>query len=174
VLKFNSCECKLHSLLHSWVPKSHSACRNHSCACWNQIGRPLSRIVVPLVYFFIFVFVRVEITVVNVSCACWNHSRKCHNYIWEITLCIWKSHSACINHTLRVEITVVSQLHCTLAIACSNYTQRVEISLCVYKSHSCVLKSHYAFRNYTCTCEHHTMRVNITLCRDSRNYICAR
>jgi hypothetical protein len=38
---------------------------------------------------------------------------------------------------------------------------RVEITLCIYKSHSCVLKSHFAFRSYTCTCVHHSMRVNI-------------
>jgi hypothetical protein len=49
---------------------------------------------------------------------------------------VWKLHSACINHTLRVEIT-----------------------LCVYKSHS-------AFENcslhYTRACVHHSMRMKIT------------
>jgi hypothetical protein len=45
---------------------------------------------------------------------------------------------------------------------CGNYTLRVEIPLYVFKSHSCVLKSHFAFRNYTRVCVHHSVRVNIT------------
>jgi hypothetical protein len=71
------------------------------------------------------------------------------------SVCVWKIHSACRNNTLHVETAV-----------------------CIYKSHSCVLKSHFAFRNYTraecgintyeChnhthTCQHHTVRVEITL-----------
>jgi hypothetical protein len=59
----------------------------------------------------------------------------------EITLCVWQSHSACRNHTKRVEITPY-----------------------VNKSHSCVLKSHFAFHYYTRACDYHTMHVNITLC----------
>jgi hypothetical protein len=57
----------------------------------------------------------------------------------EITLCVLKSHSACGNYTLRIEFT-----------------------LYVDKSHSCVLKSHFSFRNYTRACVHHSMRMNIT------------
>jgi hypothetical protein len=45
--------------------------------------------------------------------------------------------------------------------ACRNCTLRVKSALYVYKSYSCVLKSHFAFRNYTRTCVHHSMRVNI-------------
>jgi hypothetical protein len=40
---------------------------------------------------------------------------------------------------------------------------RDNIALCVYKLHSCGFKAHFAFKNYTRACEHHTMRVNITL-----------
>jgi hypothetical protein len=40
-------------------------------------------------------------------------------------------------------------------IEINNHTLRVEITLCVWKSH-------FAFRNYTRTCVHHSMRVNIT------------
>jgi hypothetical protein len=52
---------------------------------------------------------------------------------------------------LRVEIT-----HCMQKAqsACKNRTLRVKIRICVYKSHSCVLKSHF---------DHHTMLVLITL-----------
>jgi hypothetical protein len=53
--------------------------------------------------------------------------------------CVWKLHSAWINHTLRVKTTI-----------------------CVNKSHSCVLKSHFTFGNYSRACVYHSMRVNIT------------
>jgi hypothetical protein len=38
--------------------------------------------------------------------------------------------------------------------ACGNHTLRVEITPYVNKSHSCVLKSHFAFRNYNRACVH--------------------
>jgi hypothetical protein len=79
------------------VSTSHSACRNHSCACWNHIFQ-------------------------------------CRNHI-----------CACLNLT-----------------AFGNHTLRVVITLYVNKSHSCVLKSHFAHRNYTRACVHHSIRVNIT------------
>jgi hypothetical protein len=61
----------------------------------------------------------------------------------------------------------VSKLHIVweLHSACRNLTMHVEIALCVYKLHlKCVLKSHFAFRNYTMrvnndtrTCCNHTL-----------------
>jgi hypothetical protein len=57
-----------------------------------QIGRPLSRIVMPLVCFFL----RVKITVVSVVIT---FVRFKITLRVEITLCVYKSHYACRNHT---------------------------------------------------------------------------
>jgi hypothetical protein len=59
-----------------------------------------------------------------------------------------------------------------LHFTCRNDTMRVEIALCIYKSHSCVLKSHFLCRNYTRACVHHTMSVKITLCVWTSHYAC--
>jgi heme/copper-type cytochrome/quinol oxidase subunit 2 len=73
----------------------------------------------------------------------------------ENTLCVWKLHSACRNHThtyqnhtlVHVQITVVSVVITFVRV---KITFRVEIKLCVYKSHF--------------ACENRTLRVKITLC----------
>jgi hypothetical protein len=87
------------------VWKSHSAYKNHTRACWNYTL--LSDITVVRVFIthksdfytqsvvltrmnVIINFVSVIITLIRVN----------------ITLCVLKSHSACRNHTLRVEITL--------------------------------------------------------------------
>jgi hypothetical protein len=83
----------------------------------------------------------------------------------EVTLCVWKLRS-CVNHTLRVEITLLRKSHS----ACINHTLRVVIALVHIKITLirvkitlvrdnitlCVWKLHYACGNYT-------MRVEITL-----------
>jgi hypothetical protein len=81
----------------------------------------------------------------------WNNSRECRNFIYacqndtacknltlhvKITLCVWKSHSVCINHTrtscnhtLRSEITLVLGTIIlfvwTLHYVCWNHTRAV-------------------------------------------------
>jgi hypothetical protein len=60
-----------------------------------------------------------------------------------------KSHSAGGNCTLRVEITLV-RVEITL-VSCENWTLSVEITL--FRAEITAIK------NYTRTCEHHTMRV---------------
>jgi hypothetical protein len=45
-------------------------------------------------------------------------------------------------------------------------TLRVEIALYVYKSHTCVLQSHFAFKNYTHAGVYHTMRVKHHIVRE--------
>jgi hypothetical protein len=51
---------------------------------------------------------------------------------------VWKSHSACINHTVRVEITLVRVEITVESIAftfeCVKIIMSVEATLCVYKS----------------------------------------
>jgi hypothetical protein len=142
------------------VSKSNSSCINHSCACWN-LSRECHN----------------HILACQNHIACGKHIRrvlitlgmyKSHSYVWlshyghvKIALCVHKSHSACINHALRVKITLVRFKITVLSVVGTfvrvKSTLQVEITLCVYNSHSCVWTSHYEF-------EHHNMRVNITLC----------
>jgi hypothetical protein len=49
------------------------------------------------------------------------------------------------------------------SLCVKNITQRVEITLFRVEIILCVLKSHFAFRNYTRAYEHHNMRVIKTL-----------
>jgi hypothetical protein len=65
----------------------------------------------------------------------------------EITLGVWKSHSACLNHTRACW---------NHTPACCNHTRRVKITLCVLKSHSCVLKSHSVVLKSHSACKNHT------------------
>jgi hypothetical protein len=128
-----------------FVLKSHASlcvCKSHS---WVSLSHS---------YCVEFTLVSVVITFVHV----------------KITLCIWKSDSACINKTQCV--SWVSQLNLCVSkshSACRNLTMRVEIALCVWISHSacgnrnkciyitlCVWSSHYA-------CDHPTMRMIIPL-----------
>jgi hypothetical protein len=64
----------------------------------------------------------------------------------EIPLCIWKSHSGCINHALSVVITLVRVEITVVSVAITfvrvKITQRMATTLGVYKSH--------------CACENHT------------------
>jgi hypothetical protein len=70
----------------------------------------------------------------------------------------------CLNHTLWVEVTLVrikiTVVSVVITFARFKITLRVEITLSVWKSHSacenrnlrahsCVLRSHFTFRNYT-------------------------
>jgi hypothetical protein len=136
------------------VSKSHSACRNHSCAYWNYSCECRSYI-----------------------CACQNHT-ECGNYTLrvEITLCIWKSHSTYINHTMhveitlfRVEITVVSVeitfLRVKISLRVATHSECVKISLCVWKSHSACI-------NHSRACWNHTLRLEIILCMWTSQYAC--
>jgi hypothetical protein len=99
----------------------------------------------------------------------------------NITLCVWTSDYACEHHTISVVFWkfVAIKLLTFFSLILGgprgggNYPHypspswiraclRVEIifcvriALCINKSHSCVLKSNIAFRNYTCACVHHT------------------
>jgi hypothetical protein len=84
-----------------------------------------------------------------------------------VSVLVWHLHSACRNHTLRVEITVLSVVITFLRV---KITLRLEITLYVKKLHHVfrhhtlrvaitlyVKKLHHVFR-------HHTLRVAITLC----------
>jgi hypothetical protein len=68
---------------------------------------------------------------------------------------VWKSHSACINHSLHVEITLVRIEIIVVSIVGTvvrvKITLRVEIALCVNKSHSAYIN--------------HTQRVEISVLR---------
>jgi hypothetical protein len=64
----------------------------------------------------------------------------------ELTIYRKKLYSACIVHTLRVEITLVRVEITVVSVAITfvlvKITLRVEITLCVYKSHSaCVSRN---------------------------------
>jgi hypothetical protein len=105
------------------------------------------------------------------SCKCRNHICAYQNHtafgsftpLVETTLCVWQLHSACRNHTQREEISP-SEINHTRA--CVHHSMsvnitfvsviitliRVNIALCVYKTHSCVLISPFAFQNYTRAC----------------------
>jgi hypothetical protein len=65
-------------------------------------------------------------------------------------LCVRKSHFACENRTLRVEITI-ERVEITLE-RLEIILERVKITICVLKSHSYVLKSHSAcvLKNWAC------------------------
>jgi hypothetical protein len=75
---------------------------------------------------------------------------------------------ACVHHNIRVNITQENITFVSVIIT----VIRVNIALCVYKSHSCVLISHFAFQNYTCACDYHIMRVNISVCMWKSHYAC--
>jgi hypothetical protein len=108
------------------------ACRNHTHTCQNntlRVNINLVRVEITVVSVVI-TFLRFNITL-RVKITCLNQTMRV-----EITLCVWKLHSVCRWHTLRVDVT-----------------------LYVYISHSCVLKSHIAFRNYTRACVHHSMYI---------------
>jgi hypothetical protein len=59
-----------------------------------------------------------------------------HAYVSKLLSCEEKPHSACKNHTLRIEINRV-RVEITL-VRVEITLVRVEISLCVYESHSYV------------------------------------
>jgi hypothetical protein len=92
----------------------------------------------------------------------------------ETTFCVWKSHSACINDTLHVEITLV-RIDITVVSVVRTFvrvkiTLHVEILLCVYISHSmcrnrsCVYLNHSRkCRKHICVCQNHTACGNYTL-----------
>jgi hypothetical protein len=119
--------------------KSHFACRNPAFSC-NSHTRACEnhslRVSITLVHAEI-TLVLVRITLLRV----------------ETTLCmkkfylfLWKSHSACINHTQCV-------LH---------------LHLCVFESHLCVSKSHSVRRNPTRLGNNQTLHVEITLHMQNR------
>jgi hypothetical protein len=119
----------------------------------------------------------------NYICACQSHTA-IGNYSLrvEITFCVWQSLSAfknysraCVHHSIRVNIThksnfykqsvVLTRMSVIITFVSVIITLiRGNIALCVYKSHSCVLISHFAFQKYTLACDHHIIRVTITLC----------
>jgi hypothetical protein len=157
-------------------------------------------VVITLVRLNIKLRVKITLCVLKSHSACGNYTLRV-----EITLFVWKlrsettlvrmnithsdfyTHSViltrmsvnthtCQHHTLRVEITLV-RIEITVVSVVITYvrvkiTLRMEITLYVYESHSCLLKSHFLFRNYTCACVHHTMHacknntlhVEITFC----------
>jgi hypothetical protein len=85
---------------------------------------------------------------------CQNHFCECHNHTHR-----FQYHTLRVEITLvRFEITVVSVVTTFLRVKITLHlviTLRVEIT-------RCVRKSHFAFRNFTRTCVHYSMRVNIT------------
>jgi hypothetical protein len=127
----------------------------------------LERVVIVLVSVII-TLIRVKTTLVymEIILCVWNHAE-------------WKSHSACRNRTVRVEIALCvlkshsyvlkshschSKSHCVWKNMCKNNTRscwnstfRSEITLVRVTITLCMWTSPYA-------CEHHTMRLNITLC----------
>jgi hypothetical protein len=78
----------------------------------------------------------------------------------EITLCVYKLHSACVNHTRACRnhtgkcqnYSRVCRKHTQRVksdFACGNCTLHVETNIGVLKSHSCVFKLHSACINET-------------------------
>jgi hypothetical protein len=136
------------------VSKSHSACRNYSCACWIHSRECC-----------------------NYICAFQDHTA-CGNYTMrvEITLCVWKLHSACKNHNLRVEIAfyVYKSHSCVLkshfafrnfTLTCVHHNMRVNIT---HKSHFYTQSIIITFVSVIIT----LIRVNITLCvLKSQSYV---
>jgi hypothetical protein len=89
------------------------ACRNHTHTCQNPT-------------------LRIEFTIVRVEST--DKSAAITFVRVKITLCIWKSHSACINHTRA----------CCIHTFCSKITLKIEHHTCVCRiSHLCVLKSQF-------------------------------
>jgi hypothetical protein len=145
VSKLLSCVWKPHFAYHTLrVEIVLWECRNQSCACGNHTR-----------------------VCCNHICACRHHTRKCHNHthscqnptlLLEITLMrveitrVKKLDPACINHTQRVVITLVSviQTH-----TCQNHSRVSENHILSVKSHS-VWKSFSACRNLSCACWNYT------------------
>jgi hypothetical protein len=148
--------------LHSCVCSSQNACENHTKEWFLHAGCGSD------------------------TYKCHNHFRECHSHSYVSTshCACWNRTRACRNQTLCSEITLVRVLNITHKI--DFYTQsvvltrmkviitliRVKIAPCVFKSHSCMLKSYFTFPNYTRACDHNTMRVNITLCVWTSHYAC--
>jgi hypothetical protein len=143
--------CRYYTLnCHNHTRESHNythLCRNHTLRVEITLVR-VEITVVSVVFTFVRakITLRVEITlcvlcVYKSHSACWNHSRECRNYI-----------CACKNLTMRAEIAI-----CVY----KSHSYVLKLHSCVLKSHSCVLKSHFAFRNFTRTCDHHNIHVNI-------------
>jgi hypothetical protein len=135
----------------------------------------------------VITFVSVMITLIRLNITlCVYKSLLCvlkSQYVWklhsawrnltmhvEITHYVYKSPfafrnytRACVHHSTHENITFVSVIITLIRVNITlirvNITLVcVDITLCVPKLHSCAWLSHHA-------CEHHTMRVNITLCR---------
>jgi hypothetical protein len=88
-------------------------------------------------------------------------------HVSKLHSCVWESHSASGNCTLRVEITLL-RVEITLCVwkldsACRNHTLRVKShSSCINYSRECHIYTNTC-QNYTRVCGNHTLRVEIAL-----------
>jgi hypothetical protein len=148
--------------LHVWVLKSHTGCQTHTHDMnWKSHACGIAACQNPIqIFWWSYVNFSFKITRIVLkfnSCVYHNHIHTCQNHTLHVEI-----------NLVRVEITVLSVI---ITFVLAKISLRLEITLCVYKSHSCVFKSLFAYRNYTRASEHHILRseiallhVNITLC----------
>jgi hypothetical protein len=92
------CNFWTHSVISTYVPTSHSACRNHSCVCWNYSRKCRNHICA------LKITLREEITLIWV----YKSSRVniTHYACEHHTVCVSTLQYACEHYTMRVNITL--------------------------------------------------------------------
>jgi hypothetical protein len=179
-------------IIHAYVSKSHSACRNHSV----RVETAVVSVVITFARVKITLYVEIKLCVWKSHTACINHTRvwryhtrecqihthTCQNYSrvygnhtlrvksysacsnqscawWNHTRAcskshfVWKLHSACWNHTLRVVVIPVSVIFTRIRVKITLIFTRIRVKITlVCGNHTLGVKSHSAGRNYSCAC----------------------
>jgi hypothetical protein len=121
-------------------------CQNHTLrVCITLLRVEITVVSVVIIFVRVKVTMRVQITLCMYKShsACINHTRKCHNHTHA-----WQNPTLRVKITLkRIEITVLSG-KITLI--------RDKITLCVYESPLCVFKSHSCVSKSQCVWKLHS------------------